>query len=396
VAKGIPSFHQARLTQAREARGLTGVNLANIVGVSASTISQYEHGASKPTAEMLDKLAAALNVPKLFFLRALDQRAATRFFYRSMSAATKSARARAEARFSWLTEIVTYFESYFDFPSVSLPVLDVPPAFRQITDEMIDNYASHCRKHWGLREGPVPSMVRLLEKNGFVVSRCRLDAETLDAFSESDSTSRPFVILGMEKQSCVRSRFDAAHELAHSVMHCGVEQRSLLTAQDHALLEQQAHRFAAAFLLPEEDFAKDLVAPTLESFSALKERWKVSMAAMIMRCSQLGIVSEQQQERLWMNLGRRGWRKWEPWDDRLPVEQPKLLRQCMDMMLGKNFKTRAQIADELCLPVRDVEELAGLPEGYLSEGFGEIIPLQFKGAKDGEGDAGGIIPFKIG
>jgi Zn-dependent peptidase ImmA (M78 family) len=179
-------------------------------------------------------------------------------------------------------------------------------------------------------------------------------------------------------------------------MHRGVEQRSLLTAHDHSILEQQAHRFASAFLLPEEDFVRDLVAPTLESFSALKERWKVSMAAMIMRCSQLNIVNEQQQERLWMNLGRRGWRKREPLDDILQVEQPKMLRQCVDMMLQQNFKTRSQIADELCLPIPDVEELAGLPLGYLSEGFGEIITLQFKGSKESERGGGGIIPFKIG
>ena len=80
MAKGVPSFHGERLTQAREARGLTGVNLSAIVGVGASAISQYEHDVTKPTPELIEKLAHALNVPKAFFLRAPVKHPAPRFF----------------------------------------------------------------------------------------------------------------------------------------------------------------------------------------------------------------------------------------------------------------------------------------------------------------------------
>lgn len=396
MARGIPSFHPHRLTQAREARGLSGVNLANLIGVSASTISQYEHDASKPNEETLDRLGLALNVPRTFFLRAPLEYPQSRFFYRSMSAATKAARTRAEARFEWLREIVHYFEGYFDLPSLNLPQFDLPSSFRLITDKAIEDCAIACRAHWGLSRGPAPSMIRLLEKNGFVVSCSRLDSEKLDAFSESDSAGRPFVILGIEKESCARSRFDAAHELAHCILHRGVDQRSLLSTRDYSLIENQAHRFASAFLLPEADFLRDLIAPTLESFAALKERWKVSIAAMIMRCSELEMLTEQQSEKLWVNLSRRGWKRKEPHDERLLLEQPKLLRQCIDMVLQANVKTRSQIADDLGLPKGDVEELAGLPADYLTEGFGEIISLHFKGERPAGNFPADVIPFKIG
>lgn len=403
MAKGIPSFSGNRLRQAREARGLSGVNLAALVSlpestISPSTISQYEHDATKPPAEMLERLAKALNVPKPFFLRAQVEYPTARFFYRSMSAATKAARTRAESRFEWLREIVSYFEDYFDLPAVNLPKLNLPSSFRQITEDFIDECAAECRRHWGLREGPVPNMIRLLEKNGVVVSRFPLDAESLDAFSESDSSGRPFVILNADKESCARARFGAAHELAHILLHKGVEHKSLLSTQEHAQLEDQAHRFAAAFLLPSGDFSRELVAPTLESFCALKERWRVSIAAMIVRCKQLGMLSEEHYERLWINLGRRGWRKCEPLDAEIPTEQPKLIRQCVDMMIDAHFKSRHQIAEDLSLACSDIEELGGLPLGYLSEGFGEIITLQFKGqdpVKTETATPGDVIPFKF-
>ena len=399
MAKGIPSFHGDRLKQAREARGLTGVNLASLIGVRPAAVSQYEHGTARPTQEMLDRVATALNMPATFFLRPVPSYPIGRFFYRSMSAATKAARTRAERRFEWLRDIAHYFEGYFDLPAVNLPKVNLPFSFRQLTNATIDSIASECRRHWGLREGPAPNLIRLLEKNGFVVSRCALDADTLDAFTEMDSAGRPFVILASDKGSGVRSRFDAAHELAHCVLHPGVEHRSLLSTQEHAQLEQQAHRFASAFLLPEEQFTRELVAPTLESFLALKERWKVSIGAMVMRASQLGLLRDQQSERLWINLGRRGWRKCEPLDDRILAEQPKLLKQCVDMVLGSKLKSRAQIADDLSLPPGDIEELAGLPDCYLQDGFGEVISIQFKPSEprpEHQERESTVIPFKLG
>jgi Zn-dependent peptidase ImmA (M78 family)/transcriptional regulator with XRE-family HTH domain len=400
MSKGIPSFQGERLTQARKARGLTGVSLSEIAGAKATTISNYEHGTTKPPSEMVEKLACALNVPNTFFHRPMPEFAAPRFFYRSLHSATKHSRNRAESRFQWLTEMAFYFDGFFDFPAVNLPALTVPNSFYDITDDLIESLATECRSFWNVGDGPVPNMVRLLERNGFIISRISLDTTTLDAFSEYDSTSRPLIILGADKGSCARSRFDAAHELGHRILHKHVDRRSVGNIKEHGLLEHQAHRFASAFLLPSKEFLREVVAPSLDSFAALKERWRVAVAAMIMRSSDLGLLPDNQAERLWMNLARRGWKRKEPLDDSLPPEQPKLLRQCIDMMLESRFRSRSQIVEDLCLPQADIEELAGLPEGYLGEGFGDIIMLpQFKSHPSStptqRSDPDKEIPFKL-
>src|SRR6266849_9103239 len=105
---GTPGFKGRRLTQAREARGLTAVALAEMIGVKGANISHYEHGKQTPSPEVMDRISQVLNCPPAFFLREFKLLDDSCIWYRSMSAATKMARVRAEARFTWLKEIVGY------------------------------------------------------------------------------------------------------------------------------------------------------------------------------------------------------------------------------------------------------------------------------------------------
>lgn len=50
------------LTKARKAAGMRMSELARRAGVSVTSIYRYEHGLRKPTAEILLKMAQALNV----------------------------------------------------------------------------------------------------------------------------------------------------------------------------------------------------------------------------------------------------------------------------------------------------------------------------------------------
>lgn len=58
-------------------------------------------------------------------------------------------------------------------------------------------------------------------------------------------------------------------------------------------------------------------------------RWKVSVAAMIMRCYQLDIIDEDQKVRLYKGRSARKWVKGEPYDDKVPFEQSRLLNRAV-------------------------------------------------------------------
>lgn len=81
-------------------------------------------------------------------------------------------------------------------------------------------------------------------------------------------------------------RIASAHALGHLVAHgdlvWGVKQ-----------VEQQAHYFAAAFLMPARDIAHELPArPDWPRLVDLKRKWQVSLGALLMRARALGRMSK--------------------------------------------------------------------------------------------------------
>ena len=108
-------------------------------------------------------------------------------------------------------------------------------------------------------------------------------------------------------------RLTLAHELGHLVMH------------EHPTedMEREADRFAAEFLMPEQDVALELYPMSLERAAALKTRWRVSMAALIRRARDLGKLTTWQYKNLFVQLGRLGYRTNEP--NPIAFEEPEFV-----------------------------------------------------------------------
>ncbi len=375
MRKNISGFYGSRLAQAREARGLSCADIARYVQVSRASVSNYEAGKQMPRPDVIEKISNIFNLPTSFFMFDVPKLQRNTIFYRSNNSAIKAAKIKAGRRYEWLREIALYLQEYFDFPKVNMPSFDLPDDFEKISMDQIEKIALKCRKYFGIDGGPAPNMILLLENNGVIVSQGYFEAEKLDAFSENILNEHPFVFLGLDKTSAVRSRFDAAHELAHLILHSSVKQTRINNKRSFKILEDQAHRFAGAFLLPEKDFLDELWSPTLDAFRALKPRWKASVGAQIMRSSQLEIVSDDQVKRLWINYNRRGWRNNEPLDDKLEREKCRVLRRSFELMVQENIRSKEQILEDLRLFPGDIVELAGLPSGFFSDREAEVVPL---------------------
>jgi Zn-dependent peptidase ImmA (M78 family)/transcriptional regulator with XRE-family HTH domain len=395
---GTPGFVGGRLREAREARGLSQTALAEILGVTRAAVSQYEAGSATPRPEILERISQVLNFPPHFFSRPVPQRAAPAVFYRSMSSATKVARAKAERRFLWMADdFVPYLGQFVELPKVNFPDLPLPADLLVMSDNQIEDVAATVRRFWGLGEGPISNVVWLLENNGAIVTRGYLEVADLDSFC-AWVASRPYVFLNADKQSAARSRFDAAHELAHLILHRGIEGRRLERRADHAILERQAHRFAAAFLLPARSFLDAVYMPTLDAFRALKPIWRVSIGMMIMRAEHLNLISQEQSRRLWVAYSRRGWKRGEPLDPELPAEEPRLQRSAFELLIGEGVQTPDDVLLNLGLPATDIEAVAGLQPGYVSEAPPEARLLEFPTQRSVKGQhptptAGELVPF---
>lgn len=364
---GTPGFVADRLREAREARALTGIALSEMVGVTRQAISNYEKGHGSPRPEVLKKISDVLNVPPHRFSLPINTSESTALFFRSMSAATKTARLRAKARFVWLREMVNILAQQVEFPAVNLPSFDIPTDPSRLSPEDIEQYANETRRFWDMGDAPISNVVWLLENNGAIVARDELAADTLDAFSEFvQDEQRPYIVLGADKGSPLRSRFDAAHELGHLILHRQVD-RSRLTSSDLKRIEDQAHLYAGAFLLPAKTFTQDLYCIALDTLKALSPKWKVSIAAMIKRATNLELISEEKAHRLWIQISKLGYRKKEPLDSELPIEEPRILLRSMELYLNTSGLKPSQILFDLALAANDVQTLCGLPESLLSE-----------------------------
>ena len=373
MAGGTPGFSGQRLQEAREARGLSAVTMAEILGVTRQLIYEYESDEVAPPPDKLYIIAAKLGVPVGFFVQQPRPSAETTVFYRSLASATKPARSKAEARLRWLGDIVEYLAAFVEFPLADFPDL---PMSRRIPLPMseIEEAAKATRRHWALGDGPISNVVWLLESKGAVGTRGIIETETIDAFSTwMGEPTRPCLFLGADKDSAARSRFDAAHELAHAVIHRRVRRSQLSGGAEHKAIEADANRFASAFLLPAASFPFDLRAPSLQAMVIAKARWVVSVGAMIHRLADLDAITEDEAARLWIARSRRHWAKHEPLDDELPPEQPRSLSSAIMLVINEGVRTKDQICSELVREPADIECLAGLPAGYFGN---EPAPLR--------------------
>lgn len=364
MRQGTPGFVGARLRQAREARGITAVQLAKTIGVTAAAVSQYEKGVQTPAPSVLQRIFEELEMPMQFFLRPMPIREPGTVFFRSQSSATKAARKRASRRFEWLREIVEYLETFIELPRVNLPKLDA--VRRPLNEVAIEKLAETVRAHWGLGNTPIANVVWLLETHGIIVGRHDFGDHRLDAFSEF--SDRPYIVLNADKKSAVRSRFDAAHELGHLLMHRGVDQSTVNRSEHFLEIEEEAHRFAAALLFPEAAFRREVYSVSLELFRSLKMKWRVSIGMMLMRAKHLGMIDKDDERRLWLSYGRRGWRTREPLDDSLELEEPSLLRRSILLLLEKGISTPQILSFATGLNVRDIVELTGTPRDLMHSG----------------------------
>lgn len=226
----------------------------------------------------------------------------------------------------------------------NLPECDVPVVSEGCSPE---EAAQIVRASWGLGQQPISSMVKLLESKGVRVFSLSEETNSVDAFSCWRDTV-PFAFLNTFK-STERSRFDAAHELGHLVMHRHG------APQDSKQAENEADRFASEFLMPMDDVLSRIryVSDVTDLIRA-KKRWGVSVAALNYRLHKLEIVRDWQNRSLNIEISRRGYRKDEP--EGLEREVSALWPQVFTALWRERL-TRDEIAAQLHLPASELDQI---------------------------------------
>lgn len=333
----MATFNPSRLQLARRRRGLTKTDLAGTAGISARSLTAYESGATDPDPSTIDRLATALRFSAEFFSGPdLEEPDVDSSSFRALTSLTARQRDQTFGAGAVAMMIGDWIEQRFKLPLVSVPqYLGVDPEMAAIG----------VREAWGLGERPIKNMIHLLEAHGVRVFSLVEECLDMDAFSLWRGNV-PYVFLNTRK-SAEHSRMDAAHELGHLVLHWkgGARGRDL---------EQEANLFGAAFLMPAGSVRRE--APRGGTFSSIvkaKRRWGVAAANLTYRMHKLGLLTDWQYRSLFIELGRRGYRKGEPGG--MSPETSQVLAKVFDALREDGISRRA-VAAELGITPDDLNQ----------------------------------------
>jgi len=332
-------FNPNRLIIARKRRRLTQRELAVLIGINTVSMNKIEKGLNNPTPETIDKIVNALEWPKKFFFgEDIDSPSQDAVSFRSLASMTAKERDAALTVSSLAYLLSDWVTERFNLPKVDLINLNF--------ERNPDKAAVSIRQHWALGEQPISNVVKLLESKGVKVFSLAENTKNVDAFSFWRNGS-PYVFLNSRK-SMEHSRFDAAHELGHLLLHKhgGPRQKDA---------EFEANTFASSFLMPEADVRSVISYVTsINQLVKIKKRWGVSIAALIYRLHKLGILTDFRYRSLYIQINKLGYRTKEP--QGLPREESVIWKKVL-MELWSDGITKDHIANDLNICSVEIENL---------------------------------------
>jgi Zn-dependent peptidase ImmA (M78 family)/DNA-binding XRE family transcriptional regulator len=331
-------FNPSRFRVARKKRRFSKTRLAELIPVELRAVTAYEGGEYAPSPDTAARIAEVLGFPMGFFFgEDLYEPSVETASFRSLARMSAAIREGALASGAMAMLLHDWVERRFGLPACELP---------DLRGEEPEIAAIELRHGWGLGEKPIRNMVHLLESKGVRVFSMAEDAREIDAFSLWRETT-PFVFLNTMK-STEHSRFDAAHELGHLVLH-----RDVGAYGKEA--EQEANKFASAFLMPRDSIlARAPVFPSLSALIQLKRQWIVSVAALAYRLHSLKLIRDWHYRKLCIEISRNGYRASEP--EGAPPEMSFVLGKVFQMLRSDGI-TKSDVARELKYYVEDLDKL---------------------------------------
>jgi Zn-dependent peptidase ImmA (M78 family)/transcriptional regulator with XRE-family HTH domain len=331
-------LNPSRLTLARKRKGLNKLAFAEKIGVDRKSVQAYEAGTTVPSEDTMSRIVRVLQFPVEFFEGDdLEEPSVDSGSFRSMSKMTAPQRDMALSQAAFGLHLNAWLCKKFELPKVQVPDLGREPDPEAASETV--------RRLWGLGSLSIRNMIHLLEANGVRVFSLALDAREVDAFSMWTGGT-PFVFLNSNKSS-EHSRFDAAHELGHLVLHKHGPPRGIEA-------EKQANAFASAFLMPRGSvFANAPKFPIYNTLVNLKRIWTTSVSALAYRLHGLGLMSDWQYRGVCIEIVKRG-------KNAEPNEAPREASAVLPKIFGALYEdgiTRAQIARELTIPITELEQL---------------------------------------
>lgn len=241
----------------REAMHMTVTQLADRVGVSRNTITNYEAGKTEPNASDLVRLSSALGCAITDLLHIGTTSIPPRFAFRAHAPLRKDPAITVAAR--------KYLRAYGEIEEImnsrlsgKLRTFNVPLG-GQLTDKFIKMAADTLRKSSGLYDSGPENIASVLEGLGVCTLFFEHDSKGLEGLSTIQGDMKLVMLRNRRKEGKLieRTIFSAAHELGHLVLHLHLfTSEELGEEQDSKRYETEADKFAGNFLVPDDELVR--------------------------------------------------------------------------------------------------------------------------------------------
>lgn len=348
-ARTSDDINPEMVTLARESRGMSQSELAQLLNITQSRLSKIEAGLLETPPELARDLARTLRYPEGFFAMA-ERRygiAISEYYHRKRQKLTARALDEIHAKLEVIRIQIgrllraVQITSDFDFPRFDIEDFDDAADVARAT-----------RAYWKIPRGPIGSVIKTIEDAGGIVMRCDFDTRLLDAVSRP-LPNMPPLFFSNQSMPADRERWTLAHEIGHMVMHGAA----------HPEMEEQANTFASEFLMPAAEIRPSLHDVTLPRLAALKRVWRVSMAALLRCAFDLGTINERRYRFLNMQLAKAGYKLREPLETEFPHEQTRLLQSILSYH-----------RDELQFSIKDLSDFLFMHESELRTTYNLVPP----------------------
>ena len=279
-----------RFKAAQRLRGFSISETAQRLDINQNTLRKYLQEERTLPSDFWINASNIFDVPESFFRQRSDD---YQFDEKDINF---RARARIKAAYSNATveyiNLAVAINSYFSKRIKNLPTFKIIDDYNidPCSEDAAEVAALRVRSEWGLGVQPVKNIVSLMELKGIRTFSLPLNVREVDALSISID-GQPFVLLDTQK-SAERTRFDAAHELAHIFLHI-YDTKPPHQDTDYKKRESEADRFASCFLMPTKSFLE--LAPknmSIENMLKYKEYWRVSLQSINYRSHKLNMISD--------------------------------------------------------------------------------------------------------
>lgn len=346
-------YNYALLEVARQLRGYTQEQAAELIGISQGKLSKAENQIQPLPEVVFDRIATAYDFPVSFFKRGDDQPIEEHFYFRRKITIPVKTIESFKAQIRVLKLVLDDLLAPIELPECTLPSLS-PDEYA------VKDIAATIRNKLGIVNGPVPNLTATLEKNGILVFKFDFGTNKLDGLSSITSSGLKIIFLNSQMPND-RNRFSLAHEIGHLVMHLGQGRPG------SEELEQQADEFASHFLMPENEIGVLLFNLNFSTLTELKKRWKVSMRALIRRAKDLHCISDNTYRAFQITFSKKGYNREEPIS--LAPENPTVIRDSIMLYKRELGYSDKDLMHVMRINVDDYHRWFRIPS---------LLPLNFK------------------